>query len=196
MGTMYRFERIDGRWRRSGQRAPVTLGSGGVNKEREGDRRSPSGVYSLPMAFGYAQAPPPSGVRLPYLALRSETECVDDPDSPQYNRIVNPSEVAEGKTWKSSEMMRRDLHEGDDLYKWGVVVAYNAPDSTGAAKAGPRGSCIFLHVWRGPGRPTVGCTAAAERDLLALLAWLDPAASPVLIQGTEDQIRKLLPYHL
>jgi L,D-peptidoglycan transpeptidase YkuD (ErfK/YbiS/YcfS/YnhG family) len=194
-GTMYRFELVDGRWRRNGQRVPATLGAGGVNKEREGDRRSPSGVYALPAAFGYAASAPP-GVRIPYIPLRAETECVDDPTSPQYNRLVNPSELPEGKTWKSSEMMRRDIHSGDDLYKLGVLVAYNVSSPTRAATGPAAGSCIFLHIWRGPSRPTVGCTAVAERSLVALLEWLDPAASPVLIQGTEDEVRKLLPYDL
>jgi L,D-peptidoglycan transpeptidase YkuD (ErfK/YbiS/YcfS/YnhG family) len=68
-------------------------------------------------------------------------------------------------------MLRSDV-----LYKWGVVVAHNSAATPGA------GSCIFLHIWKNSGAATVGCTAMAERDLVELLRWLDPARRPVLIQ--------------
>jgi len=108
--------------------------------------------------------------------------------------VVNPSEVG-GRTWTSSEMMRRDLNNHDDLYKLGLLVSYNAPARPGA------GSCIFLHIWRGPERPTVGCTAMPEEGMMTLLAWLDPAAKPLLLQGTRDELEALeknhrLPYAL
>ena len=194
-GAMYRYERSGQGWQRVGGPVRASLGAGGVNKTREGDRRSPSGVYGLPAAFGYGERPP-SGVRMPYIALRSETECVDDPASPHYNRIIHPSELPHGKAWKSSEMMRRDLYAGDDLYKLGVLVAYNTHDPASVATGPPAGSCIFLHIWRGPDRPTVGCTAFAEEEMVSLLRWLDPTASPVLVQGTRADLQKMLPYSL
>src|SRR3712207_8482067 len=48
-----------------------------------------------------------------------------------------------------------------------------------------RGSCIFLHVWRGPRSSTAGCTAMAEPALAELLRWLDPARRPALVQLTD-----------
>jgi L,D-peptidoglycan transpeptidase YkuD (ErfK/YbiS/YcfS/YnhG family) len=89
--------------------------------------------------------------------------------------------------------MRRDLAHGDDLYRWGVEVAYNPEREPGA------GSCIFLHVWRGPGSPTAGCTAMPEDDLLTVLRWLRPGDDPVLVQGTRSFLEGLrdegrLPY--
>jgi hypothetical protein len=74
----------------------------------------------------------------------------------------------------------------------GVVVGYNGawtragalrartPDGTRPAPG--RGSCIFLHVWDGPGRPTAGCTAMDAAAMREVLAWLDPAARPALVQ--------------
>jgi L,D-peptidoglycan transpeptidase YkuD (ErfK/YbiS/YcfS/YnhG family) len=197
-GTLYRFHRHGGAWRRSGSPQPAVVGAGGVDKAREGDRRAPSGVYALPTAFGYA-AEAPAELRMPYLPLRPETECVDDAASPHYNRIVNPSELPAGRAWSSSEMMRRDLHAGDDLYQLGVVVAYNPAGERDAATGMGAGSCIFIHIWRGPNQPTVGCTAVPEEAMVTLLQWLDRTAAPVLVQGTRADLEALwragrLPY--
>jgi D-alanyl-D-alanine dipeptidase len=199
-GLLYRFSRGATGWAPAGAPVPVSVGAGGVGKTREGDRRAPTGAYRLSSVFGYG-ATPPAGTRLPYLALRPETECVDDAASPHYNRIVNPSELPGGKTWTSSEMMRRDLHHGDNLYQLGVVVDYNAGGGRDSVSGAGAGSCIFLHIWRGPGRPTVGCTAFPESDLRQLVEWLDPAAVPLLVQGTREELNALvaagrLPYAL
>jgi L,D-peptidoglycan transpeptidase YkuD (ErfK/YbiS/YcfS/YnhG family) len=196
-GWMYRYAATGGSWAAAGDAVPVSVGAGGVGKEREGDKRAPTGAYPLTSVFGYAEAAP-AGLKMAYLPLRPETECVDDADSRFYNKVVNPSDVG-GRSWNSSEMMRRDLHNQDDLYKLGVLVNYN-PSGAREAKSGQgAGSCIFLHIWRGPGRPTVGCTAMPEESMTSLVAWLDPKAHPLLIQGTREELSALskagaLPY--
>lgn len=197
-GTFYRFAQDQGAWRLIGDPVPASVGAGGIGKTREGDRRAPTGAYRLTTVFGYAPLPP-GGLRMPYLPLRPETQCVDDADSPHYNQIVNPSELPAGKTWTSSELMRRDLHHGDDRYRLGVEVAYNPAGGRDPASGTGAGSCIFLHIWRGPDRPTVGCTAFSEGAMLELLQWLDPAKAPVLIQGSRADLDRLhrsrqLPY--
>jgi L,D-peptidoglycan transpeptidase YkuD (ErfK/YbiS/YcfS/YnhG family) len=104
---------------------------------------------------------------------RQSVKCVDDPASLRYNRLVDQDTVA-SPDWSSHEEMR--LTNG--VYRLGIWVSHNdAPPEPGD------GSCIFLHVWRGPGVPTVGCTAMADGDIEALLRWLDPRAHPVLVQA-------------
>jgi hypothetical protein len=89
-------------------------------------------------------------------------------------------------------MMRRDIHHKDDLYKLGLLVGYN-PDAHRDPDTGKgAGSCIFLHIWRGPARPTVGCTAMPEESMQALIAWLDPGAKPLLVQGTRSELERLV----
>lgn len=195
-GWLYRYAPNGGAWTTAADPLPVSVGAGGVGKEREGDKRAPTGAYPLTSVFGYGNIGP-ADLKMPYLPLRPETECVDDADSRFYNRVVNPSEVG-GKPWTSSEMMRRDVHNQDDLYKVGVLVGYN-PSGAREQSGKGAGSCIFLHIWRGPGRPTVGCTAMAEEGMMALVQWLDPRARPVLVQGTRDELMALskngtLPY--
>ena len=77
--------------------------------------------------------------------------------------------------WRSAEDMRRT----DDAYRWVVEVAHNPARTAGD------GSCIFLHVWHGPGSSTVGCTAMPEDRLAALMAALAPASVFVLLPRAE-----------
>jgi len=193
-GHLLRMESGGGAWSAAGPPARVVVGRGGVGPKREGDGRSPAGVYPIGEAFGYGPQPP-EGLTIPYRPLSPGAVCVDDPASALYNRIVDPDTLSGSPEWASAEPMRRDLSHGDDLYRWGVEIRYNAQGEPGA------GSCIFFHVWRGPESPTVGCTAMAAADLLALARWLDPSAEPVVVQGTRENLerletRGLLPYPL
>jgi L,D-peptidoglycan transpeptidase YkuD (ErfK/YbiS/YcfS/YnhG family) len=149
----------------------------------EGDGRAPAGIFSFGTAFGYAQEAP-TGCKLPYHPATDRDYFVDDPESPQYNQWVTlSSDVSDSqRPWKSAERMRRD----DYLYKLGIVVQEN----TNPAVKG-RGSAIFLHIWRAPGLPTVGCTAMEEENLLKLVRWLDPAKNPLLIQAPDDGMNKI-----
>ena len=190
-GTLQPMERRDGTWRRAGPPVPVVVGKAGVGPKREGDGRAPRGIFSLGPAFGYAPDAPPA-VEWPYRALSPGTVCVDDPASTHYNRIVEDGAV-DSVDWSSAEAMRRDRVHGDDLYELGVEVAYNPEGRAGA------GSCIFLHVWRGPESPTAGCTAMPEERLMAILARLDRGDRPVLVQGSRAWLEGLrsaglLPY--
>jgi D-alanyl-D-alanine dipeptidase len=137
--------------------------------KREGDEKAPAGVFRLGTAFGYAARP--IRTRMPYLALSKSIIAVDDPRSRYYNRLVDVTRINH-PDWKSAENMILD----DQRYKWGVVVLHNEPPTPGA------GSCIFLHVWLNGSTATSGCTAMPEPDLRALLGWLDPAQTPLLVQ--------------
>lgn len=186
--TLRRYRRGDG-WRPIGAPWPGVVGRTGVAwgaglhgtgappdrpgpVKREGDGKSPAGVFALAGSYGYAAAPP-AGAKLPYTALTASHRCVDDPRSREYARIVDERAVT--VDWKSHEVMRRD----DVLYTWVVDVAHNTARTPGG------GSCIFLHVWGGAGTTTAGCTAMAEDRLAELVASLDPSAVFVLLPRAE-----------
>jgi L,D-peptidoglycan transpeptidase YkuD (ErfK/YbiS/YcfS/YnhG family) len=141
--------------------------------KQEGDGCSPAGVFRIPFAFGYAPADE-ARLRLPYVPVTGTLAGVDDVKSKYYNQVVDASTVT--KDWESNETMLRP----DGLYRWGAFIAHNPHDEPG------RGSCIFFHLWSGPGLPTAGCTAMTEENVVALLAWLDPAKEPRLVQGLES----------
>ena len=156
-----------------GRGEPALPNPGGYPDKREGDGRSPAGIFRLPGAFGTA-AQPPVGVRMPWQECTATLRGVDDVKSKYYNQIVDEAAVPD-KDWDSAEIMRRD----DGAYEIGLLIDHNADHVAGA------GSCIFLHVWKGPGQGTAGCTALAREDVLKILAWLDPAREPRLVLAVD-----------
>lgn len=186
-GVLRRFERqrTNVAWREAGEPIPIVVGRNGLAWGRglqgdaplpgvlgpikkEGDGRSPAGVFRLRSAFGYAKT---SGLKLPYVQAVPTLECVDDVKSAHYNRVLDRRAVAK-PDWTSSEQMRRS----DDQYRLGVVVDHNAAREAGC------GSCIFLHIWAGAGKGTAGCTAMDAEKMEALMRWLDAKKQPVLVQ--------------
>lgn len=145
---------------------------GGYPDKKEGDGRSPAGIFSVPYAFGVNSVAMAgaAGVKLPWQECTETLRGIDDSASRYYNQVVDGSRVTD-VDWNSAEIMRRE----DGLYNWGAAIAHNPSNQSGG------GSCIFLHIWRGPGQGTAGCTALAEKDVLTILRWLDPAKSPRLI---------------
>jgi len=204
-GRLERFERSDPResWRSVGEPIPIVVGSKGMGwgigligadspgarvesepVKREGDGKSPAGVFALGTAFGDAAQPLP-GTKLPYLTLTPSIECVDDVSSKYYNRIVDRSAVA--PDWNSSEHMR-DVGEA---YRWGAVIDHNATVPGGAAPRPGGGSCVFLHIWHSRNSGTAGCTAMTKSDLESLLLWLDPSRRPLIVQLPEPAYQRL-----
>jgi D-alanyl-D-alanine dipeptidase len=195
-GVLRRFERkgTKGAWAQTGAEVPVAVGRKGLGwgvglvetgaaagpSKREGDGKAPAGVFDLGPAFGFAPRAEVPWLRVPYTPLTNAVECVDDTASRRYNLIVVRDTNA-GVDWNSAEKMRSV--EG---YRWGLVVKHNAdPPVTG------RGSCIFLHIWAGPGQGTAGCTAMEEASLTELLRWLDPKRQPLLVQLPEAEYARL-----
>ena len=196
-GELQRFERDDMSWHRIGAPEAVSLGRSGLAWgqgrhampqgdgpiKREGDGRSPAGVFDLPGAFGYG----PTGHSLmPYEAMDASDWCMDVDTSPFYNRIIDARQEGEAAVAGSSEPMRLDLHNaGDDRYALGLKVAHNPANVPG------QGSCIFMHLWRRPGETTAGCTAMSDSTMLTLLSWLDPQRHPVLVLLPEAEYARL-----
>ena len=134
--------------------------------KREGDGKSPAGVFLVRGTFGFAAR---AAGTMPYTQLVEGSRCVDDPRSRHYTRIVDAGAVA--NDWTSAE----DMRGMGALYRWGVDLAHNPAPVPGG------GSCIFLHVWSDAAGATAGCTAMPEDKLVALLGRLDPARAPAFV---------------
>ncbi len=146
--------------------------------KREGDGKSPAGIFKLTSTFGSADKP--VFVKLPYTKLVEGTECVDDVKSSHYNTIVDRTQVG-NVDWNSSEKM---LAVGAQ-YDLGVFVAHNSnPPVAG------KGSCIFLHIWKTDATGTAGCTAMERATIEKILGWLDAGKNPVLVQMPEEDYRR------
>ena len=172
-------------WQRSGTCWSVAggpwagrLGEAGLSdRHREGDGTTPTGAYGIaPVMYGIAPNP---GVRYAYHQLVCGDWWDEDPASPTYNTFQH---VACGTTppfGGASEALWKEAV----AYRSFAVVDYNAhPVVPGA------GSAVFLHD--DVAGPTAGCVSLPPAQLLAALRWLDPVARPVVVIGTDAEIRR------
>lgn len=170
-------------WRQDGQAMPVVLGRNGLRwgrglhrsprgapAKREGDGCAPAGLFALDAAFGDVPVAKSGLPRWPYVQMTPRHAGVDDPRSRHYNRVEDA--VAVTKDWTSAE----DMMPKSGVYRRGLVVRHNWDQRPRA------GSCIFLHIWTGPRSTTSGCTAMTARNMQRVLAWLDAARQPLLVQ--------------
>ena len=205
-GTLRRWERTGAGWQAVGQAVPVVVGRSGLGwgiglhgdadgaraagtarraepGKAEGDGRAPAGAFRLASAFGYADTEPTG---LPYAPATPTSVCIDDAASPRYNTVFDAGRDP-ASLGVSLERMRRD----DALYRLGVIVDHNGGGALGTEPVRGAGSCIFLHVWRGPGTSTAGCTAMPDVRLAEVMAWLDAEAAPVLVQLPAEAYQRL-----
>lgn len=170
-------------WRQTSAPEPAVVGSKGVAwgwpyreaarrgepLKVEGDLRTPVGIFKFGPTFGFEAAANPGHIKLEPL----RHVCVDDPSSPHYNRIVSREEAGPGT--RGEEM------SSVVVYEKGLVVDY---PSNARAKAG---SCIFLHIWTGPGAGTSGCIAT-QRELVERLQSF-ATSPPAVIAIVPEQAR-------
>jgi len=191
-GNLCRYQRSADilEWELCGQPIDVSLGKNGLAwgrghhliqdglQKREGDGKSPAGLFSIGDAFGDARHQK-YAKNIPFLLITDDLECVDDPDSQYYNQIIRRNSI-DNLDWKSSEKMK-DI---GPLYDIGLIIEHNIdPVESGM------GSAIFMHIWRARGEGTHGCTAMQESDLNALVSWLDFKQDPYLIQLPIEEYR-------
>lgn len=191
-GMLQRYQKDKSGWQKIGNSFKVQLGRNGLGWgiglhkipkdakyiKKEGDGRSPAGIFELKQAFGYA----PLKIAYPYRVYTKSNQCVDDVHSRYYNKIINSLKVT--PDYKSFEHMKLTKN----YYKYGIAVNHNHFDQAGAVRG--RGSCIFIHIKT---VPTAGCTALSnEQKILAILKWLDPVQKPLLVQAPASKIGKLL----
>jgi L,D-peptidoglycan transpeptidase YkuD (ErfK/YbiS/YcfS/YnhG family) len=132
-------------------------------EKREGDGRTPSGTFGFQFFFG---VDPDPGVRFPYRRIDAFDFWDDDPASPLYNEWVDDRYADPGADPEPMDVT---------AYDYGAVIGYNTARTPGL------GSAIFLHVTIG--MPTAGCVTLPVGELLEILRWLNPAASPRIAMG-------------
>jgi L,D-peptidoglycan transpeptidase YkuD (ErfK/YbiS/YcfS/YnhG family) len=174
VGTLQAFEKRGGAWTPAFGRMPARLGSQGfTDTMAEGTPATPTGVYSIGgTMYGIAANP---GVRYGYHRLVENDWWNENADTPGYNTFQHGADPG-----GPSEA----LWEIDPQYRYFAVINYNIPVREADP---PRGSAIFLHVMI-PGRPTAGCVAIAESDLVKVLRWLNPAARPRIVMAPTGEL--------
>jgi L,D-peptidoglycan transpeptidase YkuD (ErfK/YbiS/YcfS/YnhG family) len=160
------YQREGGRWRRVFGPWVAWIGRNGMappGAKREGDGRTPSGTFGFGFFFGVDPNP---GVRFPYRGVDASDFWDDDPSSSLYNLWVDDRDANPGADPEPMDV---------SAYDYGAVIAYNTARTPGL------GSAIFLHI--NIGTPTAGCVTLPVGELLEILRWLNPAASPRIAMG-------------
>jgi L,D-peptidoglycan transpeptidase YkuD (ErfK/YbiS/YcfS/YnhG family) len=158
------------RWgaRFGGRRFPCATGRGGVGVKRaEGDRVTPVGRHRIEaVLFRPDHGPAPRlGRGLAALPIGPRDGWSDDPLDPAYNRRVR----------RPHPFRHEPLRRRDRLYDLVAVLDWNRHPAVPG-----EGSAIFLHLWRGPRRPTAGCIAFRRPDLAFILARWNPGSRVVV----------------
>lgn len=183
--TLTLYDKKGGKWVPAGPSWDARLGKSGLiwglglhpnpkggSIKREGDMRSPAGVFDLGGVWGYEK-----NVRrhpdIPYRQVTPRDLWVEDPASPSYNRHVI-LEKDPSTPWEKKQQMK----QGDYAHSLKLFIAHNAPPRV----VPNAGSSIFFHIWRADGgRPSAGCTTMAEDKLRKLIGGIDPARRPVYV---------------
>ncbi|NLY17831.1 MAG: L,D-transpeptidase family protein [Clostridiaceae bacterium] len=164
----YTYEKVNSQWQTVFEPFDCVTGRNGMTYDkREGDKKSPIGIFPLYRCFGRDENP---GTRLLYTRFEENDFWVDDPDSSLYNTY---QKGLPERRWASAE----DLYGIGDIYRYFIVIEYNTHNPVPG-----KGSAIFMHIWRGKESYTSGCTAMAEENLLKIINWLEPLKNPLLIQ--------------
>lgn len=161
------WENLHGEWKLTLGPWPAVIGKNGMaepGQKKEGDGKSPAGLYPISLAFGEQDQ---AITGLPYRMTSELDIWIDDPLSPLYNQWSQLPTSA-----RSFEKMRRK----DPLYRLGLVVDYNRNPTVSGA-----GSAIFIHIWRSESKGTAGCAALAEENLRKLVQSLRQDQNPTAL---------------
>lgn len=172
------LEKKEGNWTAVFDPIEAGIGRKGFalpGKKREGDSKSPTGLFRLGLLYGYEKT---VDTQMPYRQSTSEDKWIDDPESPDYNKPIKGETKA-----KSFE----NLKISSDEYKLCMVIEYNMhPIVKGM------GSAIFMHLSFGESvNPSSGCVVLTPENMIKLLKWMNPNAKPSVLMGTLKVLNSL-----
>lgn len=147
------------------------IGKKGLGKTKEGDGKTPVGVFLFVKAFGILDNP---GTKLEYTKVKENDYWVDDSGSSYYNQFVSVDECE--KYWDSAE----HIVDYGESYHYVLATSYNIERILG------RGSAVFLHCASEEAEYTAGCIAVPEVYMREIMKWVEPQC--VLIIDYEKNI--------
>ena len=136
---------------------PAYIGKKGWGKTREGDSKTPRGVFNFTMAFGINDDP---GCSLGYTKVDETHYWVGDSNSEKYNQFVSTREYKNFNKKDSEHIIDYDL-----AYKYCLNISYNEDGTPG------KGSAIFLHCYT-KNKFTGGCVAIPQEKMIEVLRHL------------------------
>ena len=131
------------------------IGKNGIsNKKKEGDKKTPKGMYSLENLYFRKDR-----IKLPNVKLKTVNIspnmgwCDDIANKNKYNKLIKINK----------KIHHEKLFRKDNKYDLLIPIKYNF---TKPIKS--KGSCIFIHLTKNY-KPTAGCIALKKKDFLIML---------------------------
>lgn len=146
---------------------PCTVGAAGLvqgSLKREGDKRTPIGIFPLRYGFFDSSVLPdfPHDLAFPFVPLSNDM--IWEEDGENYNRLV----FAQGDE-RPDERLKRSRDER--LFDIIVPIGFND-----AMPEAGRGSALFIHAARADGSGTAGCIGVPREHMMDFIRRLEPGA--------------------
>ena len=164
----------DGSWHMI-MTSPGFIGKNGLGKTREGDGKTPVGVFRFNRAFGIADDP---GCAIPYVKVDNDSYWSGDPrEGYRYNELVSLKELPglALDSGDSEHIVGYPYH-----YQYCLNISYNEEGTPGL------GSAIFLHCLA-PAKPfTGGCVSIPEDHMRFVMQTVN--SSTVVVIDTYEAL--------
>ena len=128
-----------------------SVGKRGISiKKKEGDKKTPKGEFKFKYILYRKDRIFDLKTRLKKIVIKKRMGWCDDPNSNNYNKIINfPSKYSAEKLWKK-----------ENVYDIIIVIDYNLNPVIKN-----KGSAIFLHIAKRKYQPTNGCIAVSKKNI-------------------------------
>lgn len=159
----------------------------GATLKKEGDGRSPAGVFALGGLWVTHKNPVKHHSSIPYVKVGpNDLWVTNTKDARYYNRHVRLDHPARS-AWELKEQMRQT----DYPHSIKMLICHNTHERKGGVVVGG-GAAIFFHIWRNNGNSaTAGCTSMQEEHLRNIIARINPAKKPVYILMPKAEYARL-----
>jgi len=195
--TLTYYEKKDGKWQQAGDAWKGRLGAkglvlgrglhpnpAGAVLKKEGDDRSPAGVFDLGGVWGSHKSVKKHPKTF-YHQVTTRDLWVEDPKSKSYNQFLTLDHEPKTEWEKKAQMVQDDYPHSLKMF-----IGHNAFPKVVA----DGGSSIFFHIWRREGAAaSAGCTTMPENKLRELIAAVDPGRSPLYVLLPRAEYEKLKP---
>ncbi len=137
-----------------------SIGKKGISlRKKEGDLRTPRGIFSIGNLFYRADKLRKPKTKLKIVKInKTDAWCNDVNDKKNYNKLIRTN------IGSHHEKLKRI----DTKYDLLIPIKYNYKNPKT-----PKGSCIFIHLTKNY-KPTEGCVALKKKDFLILLKLINP----------------------
>lgn len=162
-GTFEYFTKTNGRWTKEFSTA-AQLGSRGINKVKEGDRKTPTGLFTFTHVMGIASNP---GTKMPYHKIDGNDYWCGGRN--HYNQFIDEDKQSHNCDKSNDER----LIKYKTPYQYLAALNYNSSNTYG------KGSAIFLHC-NGNSGVTAGCVGISKSYMKRVIKEIDSSTCIII----------------